>query len=450
MIGTILTAILVIGLLVSINALYVAGEFATVSSRKTRIASYAEAGNRVARLLLPVLQDPHRLDNYIAASQVGITISSVALGIYGQQRIAPLITPWIAALPLRINATQGAEIAAAGASALLVLIVLTTLQVVFGELLPKSVAIQYPERTALLTTIPMRWSADFLLKPLIVLLNGSGILVLRALGVSHEGEHRHIHSPEEIIILVNESHEGGLLLDEERHMLSNVFRSRKTVAGEIVIPRTRIVASEVNRPLADALHELAESSYTRMPVYEKDLDHILGFVHMKDLFKLYRINPDASLREILRPAPYIPETLPLVEVWERLNEERSYLAIVFDEYGGTIGLISREDMIEELFGEIQDEYDQERAPITALGPGEFLVRGDMPLGTLNAELGTSLDHPELYTIGGLVLDALGRISRLGDEVTIDGILMRVMAVRSLSVQMLRLTIPAPDQSEEEA
>lgn len=440
---SVLAIIGVVAVLVSINALYVAGEFSTVGARRTRIIQMAEEGSRLARLLVPIMDDPHTLDNYIAASQVGITLSSLMLGIYGQRQIAPLIEPLFELLPLGRVSSAGAEVAAAGVSATVVLIFLTTLQVVFGELVPKSIAVQYPERMALLTAIPMKWSADIILKPLIVLLNGSGRLVLKLLGVEYGGEHAHVHSPEEIIILVKESHRGGLLDADERRLLRNVFRVSETTAVEIAVPRPRIVAAPVDRRVREVLRLAAESAYTRIPVYEKNIDHILGFVHLRDLFNLYRENPAADLRGILREMPFVPETLPSIEVWNRLNEADSYLAIVFDEYGGTSGLITREDLIEELFGELQDEFDRERDLVAPAGEGRLVVRGDMLVSHLEEMLDVDLPHETSHTVGGLLLDALGRIPAVGDQVQVDGLTLRVEAVAGNSVNSVCIILP-PD------
>jgi CBS domain containing-hemolysin-like protein len=451
MILTILITLIVVTLLVFFNALYVAGEFSTVSARKTRIIQLADEGNSLAKTVLPVLQDPHKLDNYIAASQVGITLSSIVLGIYGERQIAPLITPLISRLPLGSDPTTAGHVAAAGIASTLVLLLLTTLQVVLGELVPKSVAIQYPERLAMLTALPMKWSADYLLKPLIVLLNGSGTLILKLLGAASGGEHAHIHSPEEIVILVKESHRAGIIDADERQFLQNVFRSSQIQVGEIAIPRTRMVVASVDAPVTQVLKMAAESAYTRIPVYEADIDHIIGFVHLRDLFALYRTEPQATVRSILRSTPFLPETLPVAEAWARLDEAQSYLAIVFDEFGGTSGLITREDLIEELFGEFQDEFDQERAMITPAGEGRIVVRGDMLITSLNDLLEIDLPHETASTVGGLVMDRLGRVPQVGDTVDVRGIHLRVEAVAHMSVTAvcvtLRPDLPAPPDKE---
>jgi CBS domain containing-hemolysin-like protein len=436
----VVSTLFIVGLLVGFNALYVAGEFSSVSARRTRILKLASQGNRLAQIVLPVLEDHHKLDNYIAASQVGITVSSIVLGIYGQQQIAPRLEPWLARLPLGSFASGSGEVAAAGVSAILVLILLTTLQVILGELVPKSLAIQYPERLALITALPMKWSADYLLKPLILLLNGSGALVLKWLGATYEGGHAHVHSPREILLLVNESHRGGVLDAEERQLLGNLFRASTKRAEDVAVPRNRIVAADVDTPVLDVLRLVADSPYTRIPVFETDIDDIIGFVHLRDLFNLYRCDREADLHAILRSMPFVPETLPIIDVWNRMNEAQSYLAIVFDEYGGTGGLITREDLIEELFGEVQDEFDQERALILARGEGRYLVRGDMLVDDLNDRLDLKLAHDFANTIGGLVMEELGRIPQVGDIVEVNGVRLHVEVVENLSVSQVSLVL----------
>ncbi len=430
---TLLTIFFVVSLLIFINGLYVAGEFATVSARKTRIIQAAEGGNRFARLVLPVLLDPHKLDNYIAASQVGITLSSIVLGIYGERQIAPLIAPLIERLVGIGTAEAGTHIVASGIAATVVLIVLTTLQVIMGELVPKSIAIQYPEKLALITALPMTWSANYLLKPLIVLLNGSGRLLLKLLGASAGERHTQVFSPEEILILAQESQRGGLIADDENRFLHNIFRSSELRAADVIVPRNRIVAAEVHHPVLEVLQMAADSAYTRLPVYEGDMDHILGIVHLRDLFTLYRSDPAADIRSIVRGVPFVPETLNINEVWQRLNEAESYVAIVFDEFGGTSGLITREDLIEELFGELQDEFDQEQALVTHMAGGQVSVRGDLLIATFNNMFEIDLPHESSRTVGGLIMDELGRIAQVGDEVDVDGIHLRVDAVNHQSV-----------------
>lgn len=442
---TILSIIFVIGLMIFFNALYVAGEFAAVSARKTRIEQMAAEGNRLARTLLPVMQDHHRLDNYIAASQVGITLSSIVLGIYGQRQLAPLLEPLLGSLPF-----LSSDVAAAGISATLVLIVLTALQVILGELVPKSLALQYPERVALFTVLPMRISADYVLRPLIMLLNGSGTLVLRLLRVQHEGGHQHIHSPEEIKYLIQQSYRAGLLEDEEQRLLDNALRFGRLKVGDIVVPRTRMVAAAIDSSVDDALQLAAQADHTRLPVYEEDMDHMIGFIHLKDLFQLSYGGQESSFRSILREVAYVPETMHIDDVWAALDEAECFIAIVLDEYGGTLGMVTREDLLEELFGEVQDEFDlPEIAPITRLSETEVRVRGDLPVLVLNDRLNLDLTTEGSHSIGGLIFNRLGQLPQVGDEVTIDDLRMTVQAVDGKAVAEVLLTFKKDHVTREE-
>lgn len=443
MLITLITMIFITVVMIGFNALYVAGEFSAVSARKTRIIQSADQGNALARMLLPVMEDHHKLDNYIAASQVGITISSVVLGIYGQQQIAPRIAPALS------NLEFVSEVAAAGIAATLVLVFLTTLQVVLGELVPKSIALRYPERIALLTAIPMRWSADIILKPLILLLNGSGVLIMKALGVHHSEGHKHVHSPEEIKYLLSQSHEGGLLDEQEHRLLESAFRFGRLRVGEIIIPRTKMVAADVSQPAAKILALAAKSDYTRIPIYEGDVDNIVGFVHLKELFQVAYRDGSATVRDILRDMTFLHETTYLDDAWNKLNEDQSYLAIIFDEYGGTVGLITREDLIEELFGELQDEFDDsETQPIKKLEGQKYRVRGDVAISYLNDRLDLSINSTDAYTLGGFFLNELGHMPKTGNEVVVDNIRLKANIVRGKSIEEIILSIEQPATEED--
>ena len=261
------------------NALYVAAEFATLSSRRSRLAQLSDEGNRFARMVLPIVEDPAKLDNYIATCQIGITVSSLVLGFYAQAALSPVIAPWLAALG------GLAPAAAASLSATIVLLVLTGFQVVFGELVPKNIGVQYPERLALSTAVPLRWSM-LLFSPLSWLFNGSGRLVLRLFGIEPTSEHVHVHSPEEIAILVEESGAGGVLDTQERRLIENTLWMRRTTVRQLMVPRTRVLAAPVERPCDELFSLLATSPFSRLPLYDKSIDNILGVVHLKDLLCL--------------------------------------------------------------------------------------------------------------------------------------------------------------------
>lgn len=439
MLLSILLIILIVVTMIAFNALYVAGEFAAVSARKSRVAQAARAGNKLAKALLPVLEDPRRLDNYIAASQVGITLSSIVLGIYGQQQVAPLIEPLLLRLPFIDEQT-----AAAAISATFILILFTTLQVVFGELIPKSLAIQYPERVAQATVYPMRWSADWILRPLIVVLNGSGAFLLKLLGMDHAGGHQHVHSPEEIQLLIQQSFKGGLLDARGQVLLTNAFQMGGRHVGQIAIPRTSIDAVAVDTPVAEALRLSLQSHHTRLPVYEGKLDRMLGFVHIKDLYRHHKNTGGVGdIRKIVRKATFVPETAPLNTVWEALRRDESYLAIVVDEFGGAAGMITWEDLLEELFGELRDEFDEGEEPLVKpLSGGGYLVRGKTPISYVNSRFNVHFSAERVHTVGGLLISRLKRLPQPGEEITVNDVQLRVETMRGNAIETIRLQLPA--------
>jgi CBS domain containing-hemolysin-like protein len=444
----VLVIIASLALLIFINGLYVAAEFATVSSRRTRISQTASSGNRFAKMLLPIVEDSQTLDKYVAACQLGITASSLVLGAYGQNVIAsrlvdPIselleyVLPWLQSVGITPSETSSAlatTIAVTG-----VLLVLTLFQVVLGELFPKSVALQYPERLAMLTVVPVRWSL-VLLRPFIWFFNGSGMLVLRLLGFDTGARQGRIHSPEEIEILVSESYEGGLLDDDERQLLRNAFRLRDLTARQVMAHRTRIVAAPVGSGVIELLEIALEAGHTRIPLYQETIDNIIGFVHIKDLFRLH-VEGKENLAEILRDVVHVPESSPVVDVWKTLNRQRQYIAIVFDEFGGTAGLLTFEDLIEEIFGELQDEFDDEDALISLDDEGRVHLRGDLLVIDVNEYL--ELELPDTAdTLSGLVISELGRPPEVGDEITVGETVIRVetMVDRGVSEVSLQTSI----------
>jgi putative hemolysin len=446
--STIILILATVALMIFINALYVAAEFATVASRRTRISQMAGDGNRMAQLLLPILEKSRSLDDYVAACQVGITISSLVVGAYGQNVIAsrlsgPLssfflyLEPALARFSFDVTPVA-AEAAAASIAATGVLIGLTMLQVIIGELFPKSVAIQFPERVALAVVVPMKWSLT-LLRPIIWLFNGSGSLILRLLGRGDNDASSRAHSPEEIELLVTESHEGGALADSERQMLRNAFRLRELTARQVMLHRTKLVAAPMDSSILFLMNQSIESGYSRTPIYRESIDDIVGFVHVKDLFRLH-VEGEESIESIIREVVYVPETLPVADVWEKLSSRRKYLAIVFDEYGGTAGLITFEDLIEEIFGELQDEFDDEMALIARDKEGRIYLRGDLLIADVNEYLELSLPDTA-DTLSGLVFSKLGRPPRVGDQVSFGNTVIQVEGLEGLGVAEISLKLP---------
>jgi CBS domain containing-hemolysin-like protein len=439
-----LTTIGVVAILIFVNALYVTGEFATVSSRKTRINQLAAQGNPLARQLLPLMEDSRALDRYVAACQLGITVSSLILGAFGERYVAEQIASPLSTLLTSLQPILGqfgiasgnvTAVAAHSVAVALVLFAFTSLQVIIGELLPKSIAVQHPEQMALSVVLPVRWSM-FFFGPLIWLFNGSGRLVLRLLNMEDVEGRSRAHSPAEIEILVTESHEGGLLDAEERQMLRNAFRLRELTARQVMVHRTRIVAAPAHSTVRDLMNLSVESGHTRIPLYQGDVDNIMGFVHIKDLFRLY-VENNSNLAQILREVVHVPETMPAFNVWETLQNKRQYMAVVFDEYGGTAGLIT----LEEVFGEVQDEFDDESAVMTFDRVGRRIhLRGDLLISDVNEYLNLALPEEEATTLSGLIFQALGRPPDEGEVIRFGDTAIRVERIEDLGVSEVSLKI----------
>ena len=344
-----MTIATIVTVLVLINALYVAAEFATVSARRTRITQMADSGNRLAKQLLPIVSNSHALARYVAACQVGITATSLLLGAYGQNVLASQLTPILSRMGgLAIPAAHSIAVTS-------MLLLLTSLQMIIGELLPKSIAIQHPERLALATVLPMQWSLR-LFQPLIWLFNGSGNLLLRILRINIREQHSGAHTPEEIELLAADSQAGGLLIPGARHMLRNSLRLRDLNAGAIMTPREIIVATSSTSSVSSVLRICLQTGFSRIPIFQDNLSRIVGFVHIKDLLRS-RVDGTNNTSGILRTVTFIPETMNVAAIWERITAQNQHITIVQDVGGNTVGLITYEDLLEQVFGELQDEFD---------------------------------------------------------------------------------------------
>ena len=349
-----LAAALVIIFLILLTGLYVAAEFAAVGARRSRLRRLAEDGNALAARILPVVEDPHELDRYIAVSQVGITLSSLILGAYGQAAIAPALVPLIEGLGVKPEN-------AASTAAIIVLLTLTVLSMIVGELVPKSLALHDPTRTAILTVLPMQWSLR-LFSWAIDFLNGSGALLLKLLRVPSTG-HRHVHSPQEIELLIAESRDGGLLEPEEQVRLHRALRLGLRTASQLMVPRERLAALDVDTPLDEVLTIVTRSPFSRWPVYRGSLDDVVGMLHTKDLVAEYvRGLRRRSLASLLRPIIRVRHDMPADRLLAFLRERRTHQALVVDANGTIIGLITLEDVVAELLGGVADEFKMARRP----------------------------------------------------------------------------------------
>jgi putative hemolysin len=429
-------ALLIIFFLISINALYVAAEFSTVSARRSKLVQIAAEGNALARVLVPIVRDRRQLDTYVATCQIGITVSSLLLGFFGQSRLTPYVASLISSSDLF---TSGAVLSITAAA---VLLFLTTIQVILGELVPKSIGIQYPEQLALTTILPMRWST-FLFKPLIWILNGSGRLILRLIGFSQgmEDAHTHIHTPREIMMLFEESSAGGQLDVEERRLLKNSLELREIPVRQVMIPRTRMLSASTDQTCEELLQLLADSPFSRLPLFEGTVDNVIGMVHLKDLLCLHLKDGKQDVRQAMRPVLFVPESTLAGSVFALLQIKRYHVAIVLDEYGGTSGFVTLEDLIEEIFGELQDEFDEQSIPLIRLVSDHWVeVRGDMIIDELNEALGLFLSSEEVDTIGGWVVNALGQIPEVGAGVNYEENHVVVEQMQGNAVTVIRIKI----------
>jgi CBS domain containing-hemolysin-like protein len=419
-----LLAWVVITLLILLTALYVAAEFAAVSARRSRLRRLAEDGHVLAARLLPVLDDPRALDRYIAASQIGITLSSLILGAYGQATLAPRIEPWL----VRLAGMQPA--AAESTAAAAVLLSLTALAVVLGELVPKSLALQNPTGTALFTVLPMQWSIR-VFSWSIALLNGSGVLLLRMLRVPSTG-HRHVHSPEEIDLLIAESRDGGLLEPQEQVRLHRALRLGLRMARQLMVPRARLAAIEAALPFDEVLAVVAASPYSRLPVYRGSLDNIVGILHIRDVVTRYVQSGTLSIASLLRPIVRVPDTMPADRLLAFLRERRSHQALVVDTAGAVVGLITLEDVVAELLGGVADEFKSAESRALRLSDGRLRLSGSMRVDQAAALAGARW-HQTSESLGAYVRRVLKRLPEPGEEVDLEGTHIEIEVVEGGAV-----------------
>ncbi len=333
--------------LILVNAFYVAAEFGAVGVRRSRVKRLADDGHRTARHLLPHVADIDSLDRFVGASQIGITISSLGLGAFAQATVtlalAPLVGQW-----LELDAEAALAATAAG-----VLTLLTAIQLVVGELVPKAVALQHPTQTALITFWPMRWSL-WLFRPLLLLLNGSAALLLRLVGARAHG-HRHLHSPEEIDLLIAESRDGGLLEPEEQRRLHRALRLGMKPARDLMVPRDRLTTLAIDAPWEQVISTLASSPFSRIPVYRTSPDQIVGTLRVKDLVGRYVTQGPAELSSLIRPVVRIAEDLPADRIIQLLRERRAHQAVVVDRRENALGLVTIQDVLSEMLDTTEPE-----------------------------------------------------------------------------------------------
>lgn len=428
--------------LIAVNGYFVAAEFAIVRSRRTRLEQYIQQGNKIARHAMDVID---KIDAYLSATQLGITLASLGLGWTAQRSITPILVAIFGEvhdIPHRVLGFI---------SAIIAFLLVTFLQIVFGELAPKSLAISRAESWLMVTALPLKGFYR-VMYPAIWLLNATARNVLRMAHIT--ASTREIaHSEEELRMLVAQSHESGVIDETERELFNNVFAFADRVAREIMVPRTDMIALFTDQTIEECLEEIQRERHTRFPLCEDDKDHVIGIIHSKDLFSFALQTPkrEGSIRSLARKVVSVPEALGIDDVLKVLQKERSSLAIVIDEYGGTAGMVSLEDVIEELVGEIQDEFDEERPPIEER-EGYLSVDARMLIEEVNELFGFSLSDEEVDTVGGWVYAQLVDPLKVGIEVEYEGARFEVAETDNLRITRLHVyppEVPSDDEATDE-
>lgn len=438
--GEIFWSVAAVTVLIFANSFFVAAEFALVTIRKTRVDQMVAEGVAAARAVQSAILN---LDRYIAGTQIGITIASIALGWVGEPALSKLLWPLLS----RFSPDDPNSAAVHSVSVAVSFVLITALHVILGELVPKSLALQKPEGTALVVAMPMRFIV-FLFQPLIWSLNGIGNFLLRLLGLEPSGEHDSVHSPHELEMLVRASHEAGALDDLEQHMLQRTFHFNETLASDVMVPRSEMAGFDQNRPL-EALLDLAETTgFSRFPIYDRSIDNISGVVYIHELFRLARKPQGARvLKDIIRTPLFIPTTMRLDVIIAEFRKQKNQIAIVVDEYGGTSGILTLENIIEAVFGRFQDQNELQATPQWARdSEGVLVVRGDTRIVEFNEQFGWHLNNDVSDTLAGFIMAILGRIAAVDDVVdTAEGQLqvsgMERHRITEVTVTPLKTQLP---------
>lgn len=401
--------------LVFANAFFVSAEFAIVAARKSRLEEMARDGDGKARLALRGVQS---LDRVISATQLGITLASLGLGWIGEPTVARILEGLFTGLPATLAHVATHTVAVAIAFSLI-----TVLHIILGELVPKAIALLHAEVVASWLAAPLIGFAWVMHYPITVL-RLSARLLLRLLGMKPLSEHETLHSPEEIRILVEQSGESGSLEPSDARLLEGVFEFSEKSAEEVMTPRTDMTAMDDELSIAAAADVVAEAGRSRYPVYHESLDEIIGVVHAKDVLRALRSGTASTVKEIVRQPLFVPGTREVEDVLADMKRLKTHLAVVLDEYGGTAGLVTMEDLLEEIVGEIYDEHDaaeQLAAPVDARAANQGVVRvdGALPIGDFNDRFDATLDDADYTTLGGFLFGQLGRLPKVGDRVTVD-------------------------------
>jgi len=416
--------------LVALNGFFVAAEFAIVKVRASQIEIKAKSGSRVANIAKHITQ---HLDGYLAATQLGITLASLGLGWVGESVMHNIVHD------LLINFSLS-EVYITSISTGIAFLFITVMHIVFGELAPKSVAIQRPVATTLFIALPLQ-AFYWLFRPFIWVLNGFANVVLKLFGISSIGGHDSVHSTEELYYLLDQGKESGALDTNEHELIKNVFDFNERVVKNIMVPRTKISGIELSTPQKEVVEKIIAEGYSRLPVYDDIIDKIIGIVHAKDVLPLLADHKDWSLSDIIRKPYFVPETKKINDLLSELQQKRIQIAIVIDEFGGTAGMVTLEDIVEEIVGEIQDEYDEEKPTVEKISDTEFIINAYATVYDVNEHLPHDLPEDEDFdTVGGLVSHAFGKIPEVGDSEECYGYLFTILKKTEQNIETIKLEL----------
>ncbi len=418
---TLLFELVAVGVLILLNGFFVAAEYGLVTARRTRIVELQHQGNRRAREVLRITGDPPR---FISAMQLAVTLTSLAIGALGEQALANAFDDFLATILAVVFAY----------------LILTFLHVVIGELVPKGIALGHREGTAL-AVAPLVRAFFVVFWPLIWILERSTELVLRVLGLEPPGAEESVYSEAELRMLVSQSTQRGEIEQGEQEMLYKVFDFADKEASDVMVPRPEVVALSIDLPPEECLEAVMESPYTRYPVYRGSLDNVVGILHVRDLFAALRDRGmhEVKVEDLIRPAHIVPETKDLAALLAEFRRTNQHMAIVVDEYGDMEGIVTLEDLLEEIVGDIEDEFDLPDESIEQVDDDTIRVDGTFPIDDFNERFRTDLPDEDFHTLAGFVFGRLGRQPEVGDDVMYDGLRFDVLEVEGSRINKLAVT-----------
>jgi len=422
---TVVVELVAVVLLILLNAFFVAGEYALVTVRRTRVKELADEGSRTARSVVKITSDP---PHFIAAMQLGVTLTSLAIGALGERVLSEFFDQWLATV----------------LAVLLAFLIITFLHVVVGELVPKGIALSYSERVALAVSAPVRLFF-FVFKPLIWVLQRSSEGAQRAIGIDPSFSEGVAHSEAELKMLLEVSTEHGEIEKDEREMLYKVFDFAEKEVADVMVPRPDVAGLAIDLAPEEAMAAMLEAPYTRYPVYRETLDDIVGILHVRDLVASFHNGGGGAvaLADLLR-APYVvPETKDLGALLADFRRTSQHIAVVVDEYGATAGIVTLEDLLEEIVGDIEDEFDLPNELVERLSETTVRIDGSFTIDDFNEEFGTGLETEDFHTVAGFVFGHLGRAAEVGDEVAEDRVRFRVLETSGSRIQRLEVEFLPP-------